>query len=50
MKIGGAKHEPKLFRSFRKYGGRAAFVGDRPDDAVSAAYFLFIFGGDIKWV
>lgn len=53
MKIGVAKHEPKLLR-FSEYGGRAAFVGISPRVQFGCILLLFylrisdlINGGDI---
>ena len=43
MKIGVAKHEPKLLEHSKEYGGRAAFVGRCPRSAVrlyAPFYFL----------
>ncbi len=45
MKIGVAKHEPKLW-NFQEYGGRAAFVGLSPRSAARLyAPFLYTFFG-----
>ena len=42
MKIGVAKHEPKLLEHSKEYGGRAAFVGRCPEECCQAVCsFLF---------
>ncbi len=40
MKIGVAKHEPKLL-TFSEYGGRAAFVGIFPEVQSDCVLLLF---------
>lgn len=44
MKVGGAKHEPKLL-NFSEYGGRAAF-GFSGMQFCRLLLFYFTYGGD----